>query len=107
MQKTFQDVWIRWHWRPIRHCPGRFVLPRAEQPISFEVLIGSPCTSQVFSSHAAKDPVFIVPLADGGIISYKQKDGQLVHTLNTLEGFSRKLRQLGIAVKGTPPLFRE
>jgi hypothetical protein len=45
---------------------------------------------------AAKDPVIVAPLADGGLISYRKADGTYVHTLNSREGFERKLRQLGI-----------
>ena len=50
------------------------------------------------SSPEAKDPVLVVPLKNGGLISYRQPDGRLIHTLNTAEGFSRKLQQLGIAL---------
>jgi len=55
----------------------------------------------VFSSLKAKDCVLVVPLKDGGIISYRQTDGRLIHTLNTPEGFSRKLHQLGITLQET------
>ena len=98
MNTTFQELWARWPWRPIRNCPGRYVLPWTEQPVSFEVLLDYSCIPQAFSSPAAKDPVLVVTLEDGGLISYRQSDGRLIHTLNTPEGFSRKLRQLGIAL---------
>ncbi len=101
MKTTFQELWARWPWRPIRNCPGRFVLPWTEQPIWFEVLLDCSCIPQAFSSPAAKDPVLVVPLEDGGLISYRQTDGRLIHTLNTPEGFSRKLQQLGIALPGS------
>jgi hypothetical protein len=45
---------------------------------------------------AAKDPVIVASLEDGGLISYRKPDGTYVHTLNSREGFARKLRQLGI-----------
>ena len=45
---------------------------------------------------AAKDPVIVTPFEDGGLISYRKADGTFLHTLNTREGFERKLRQLGI-----------
>lgn len=45
---------------------------------------------------AAKDPVIVTPFEDGGLISYRQADGLFLHTLNTRDGFERKLRQLGI-----------
>ena len=93
---TFQDLWTRWPWRAIRDCPGRFVLGSRTPPLSFDTLIGSPCTPATLVSAKAKDPIFVWPLQDGGLISYEQPDGNLIHTLNTAEGFSRKLQQLGI-----------
>ena len=101
MRNTFQELWARWPWRPIRNCPGRFVLPWTEQPISFEVLLDCSCTPQAFSSAKAKDPVLVVPLEDGGLISYRQTDGRLTHMLNTPEGFCRKLQELGITLQET------
>jgi hypothetical protein len=95
---TFEQLHNRWPWRPIRHCPGRLVLPRQKEPVSFETLLGMPCSPQDFSSPVAKDRVFVWPLPDGGLISYEQPDGHFIHTLNTPAGFSRKLGQLGINV---------
>jgi len=103
MTPTFEEAWARWPWRPIRNCPGRFVLPRIDQPLTFDTLLGLSSSFKEFSSHTAKDPVLVVPLEDGGFISYRQPDGRLIHTLNTPEGFSRKLRQLGIALPETHP----
>ena len=99
MRPTFQDPWARWPWRPIRNCPGRFVLPRNEQPHSYEILLGFSCTPQRHSSPTAKDCVLVVTLEDGGLISYQQADGHVIHTLNTPEGFSRKLHQLEITLQ--------
>ena len=70
-----------------------------EQPFSFEILFGFSCIPQTFVSPEAKDDVLVVPLEDGGLISYRQTDGRLFHTLNTPEGFSRKLHQLGITLQ--------
>ena len=95
---TFEQLRTRWPWRPIHNCPGRFVLPRREEPLSFDTLLGIPCFPQVFSSPVAKDRVFVWTLQDGGLISYEQPDGHFIHTLNTLAGFSRKLGQLGITL---------
>ena len=75
MKNTFQDLWVRWPWRPIRNCPGRFGLPRTEHPISFETLLGTSCVPQVFSSLEAKDCVLVMTLEDDGLISYRQADG--------------------------------
>ena len=33
------------------------------------------------------------------MISYKRDDGSFLHTLNTEEGFERKLKQLGIDLR--------
>ncbi len=50
-------------------------------------------------SAAATDPVIVVQLEGGGLISYARPDGSFVHTLNTSEGFTRKLVQLGITLR--------
>ena len=55
--------------------------------------------SHVIAEHviaAAPDPVIVAEFEDGGLISYRKPDGSFLHTLNTSEGFDRKLRQLGI-----------
>jgi predicted methyltransferase len=47
----------------------------------------------------ARDPVLVVEFEGGGLISYLREAGTLMHTLNTAEGFRRKLRQLGVELK--------
>jgi hypothetical protein len=42
------------------------------------------------------DRVVVLPCADGGLISYARINGTMLHTLNTPDGFERKLRQLGL-----------
>ena len=76
-------------------------MPWTEHTISFELLLDHSCVPQTFSSPHANDPVLVVELEDGGIISYQQADGRMIHTLNTPEGFSRKLQQLKITVAET------
>lgn len=76
-------------------------MPWTEHAISFEMLLDDPCAPQVLSSPHANDPVLVVELEDGGIISYQQADGRMIHTLNTPEGFSRKLQQLKIPMAET------
>jgi hypothetical protein len=98
---TVEQLRARWPWRPIRNCPGRFVLPRQEEPLSFEILLGRPCSPQAFSSPVAKDRVLVWSLQNGGLISYEQPDGHVIHTLNTPAGFTRKLGQLGITLSET------
>jgi hypothetical protein len=50
-----------------------------------------------YRTQAAPDPVTVVRINDGGLISYRKPDGSYLHTLNTTEGFHRKLAQLGIS----------
>jgi hypothetical protein len=61
------------------------------------VLLG--CEAPVTSHDipAARDRVLVARLRDGGVISYLRANGTCLHTLNTADGFDRKLRQLGIA----------
>ena len=58
------------------------------------------CTRPVhtFIRESARDPILVVPLHDGGLLSYAHSDGSFVHTLNTRDGFARKLSQLGIVL---------
>ena len=83
-------------WKPIRNCPGRFVLSGAKADLSYQELLGEAVEVGVYRVDAAQDTVLVVKLDDGGLISYQRADGSFVHTLNTPEGFRRKLRQLGI-----------
>jgi len=93
---SLQTLLDRWQWKPIRNCPGRFVLVTTDRSMPLDRLMGSDGHAQAFSSGAAKDTVLVVQLDDGGLISYARADGSVVHTLNTVEGFGRKLAQLGI-----------
>ena len=49
-----------------------------------------------YHTKRAKDTVLVSSVEEGGLISYRREDGSFVHTLNTAEGFQRKLLQLGI-----------
>ena len=92
---TFSALFDRWAWRPIPNCPGRYVL--AEGPIAVppdDMVPGANGSEHV--SISARDPVIVTPFEDGGLISYRKPDGRFLHTLNTREGFERKLRQLDI-----------
>lgn len=82
-------------WRPIPGCPGRSVLQRAAR-IRPEDLVGAGARLERFEVAGARDPVLVAPVEGGGLISYAKGDGRFVHTLNTPEGFARKLAQLGI-----------
>jgi phage baseplate assembly protein gpV len=87
-------------WRPIPNCPGRFVLAGGPQDQSPSQLAGEDLDIREFRVPTARDPVMVVRFEDGGIISYRRPDGRFVHTLNTPEGFDRKLHQLGIRLDG-------
>lgn len=93
---SFDDLMSRWSWRPIRNCPGRYRLDSAAYTLSMTELLGEGVEVSEFSVDAAKDTVLVARLRRGGVISYKRENGTFLHTLNTPEGFERKLRQLGI-----------
>ena len=97
---TLDDLMKTWTWRPIPGCPGRYILREASPYLSLEALLGPEAQAIEFRVEAAKDVVLVVSLDRGGIISYKRDDGTFLHTLNTEEGFERKLAQLGIDVRG-------
>jgi hypothetical protein len=93
---TFSVLFDRWAWRPIWNCPGRYAL--ASGPVATppeQIVLGATGGSEQVCD-TAKDPVIVTPFEDGGLISYRRSNGMFLHTLNTREGFERKLRQLGI-----------
>jgi predicted methyltransferase len=53
----------------------------------------------IYRAQTARDPVLVVECKGGALISYLREDGTLVHTLNTSEGFHRKLRKLGVEIE--------
>jgi len=92
---TFSALFERWAWRPIPNCPGRYVL--ADGPLATppeEMVPGANGSEHVCVT--ARDTVIVTPCEGGGLISYRRADGMFLHTLNTREGFERKLHQLGI-----------
>jgi hypothetical protein len=93
---TFDQLITTWNWQPIRNCPGRYILFGRSANLSLADLLGSEGEISEFQVEAARDTVAIVQLDRGGLISYKRADGSYLHTLNTPEGFERKLLQLGI-----------
>ena len=94
--KTFETLKANWTWKPIRNCPGRYILYGALASLSPQDLLGSEVKLNEYHVPGAKDTVIVADLGDGGLISYQRADGTYVHTLNTAEGFERKLRSLGI-----------
>ncbi|HVG35161.1 MAG TPA: hypothetical protein VM911_18995 [Pyrinomonadaceae bacterium] len=95
---TFADLFETLSWKPIRNCPGRYVLQGANSTwLRVEELTGREIKVSAHRVSAARDLVLVAALdGGGGIISYQREDGTLLHTLNTPEGFQRKLQQLGI-----------
>ena len=53
---------------------------------------------QTFKVPSARDTVLVARIEGGGLISYRRADGKHLHTLNTDEGFERKLVDLGIEI---------
>lgn len=96
---SFDEIFRRWNWTPIRGCPGRFALSGARAELRPEEIIGHEIETIEFRVAAAKDAVIVARLDGGGLISYKREGGSFVHTLNTPEGFGRKLNQLGISLR--------
>jgi len=94
---TFEELIIKWNWKPIRDCPGRYKMFASRADLVPEDLLGPEVEVKTFNVPAARDTVVVASLVGGGgLISYKRADGSYLHTLNTTEGFERKLIDLGI-----------
>ena len=93
---TFAAVFNRLVWREIPNCPGRYVLAAGPVATAPQDIVAGAGDSSEHVSAAARDPVIVTPFEDGGLISYRKADGMFLHTLNTREGFDRKLEQLAI-----------
>jgi hypothetical protein len=101
MPPDFDDLMRSWIWRPIANCPGRYTLVTDQRRLPVSVLMGSDAKIAVHRPPTARDKVLVVELrGGGGLISYQRSDGGLLHTLNTSEGFARKLAQLGVSPPG-------
>jgi hypothetical protein len=97
---TFDELLTTWDWQPIRNCPGRYILHAGARPnIAPSDVLKSKTRLAEYQVAAARDIVVVARLDKGGLISYKRADGHYVHTLNTAEGFERKLSQLGIELR--------
>jgi hypothetical protein len=92
----FDELKAKWNWKPMHHCPGRYILGDADGILSPKDLLGHEIQLSEFRVDKARDIVVVARLGDGGLISYKRIDGMYLHTLNTVAGFERKLLQLGI-----------
>ena len=92
----FSDLRSRWRWRPIPNCPGRFVFSAGPTRMTPAEILSQQAQVTEHLVASARDPVLVAVFADGGLISYRKPDGMYLHTLNSNEGFERKLQQLGI-----------
>lgn len=95
---TFDELKSKWIWRPIRNCPGRFILLDFDVNTAPDEIAGADITWSEFRVESARDIVIVGRMCDGGMISYRRKDGTYLHTLNTVAGFERKLTELGIRI---------
>jgi hypothetical protein len=95
-QYTFAALFNRWAWRPIPNCAGRYVLAAGPVATPPEDMVPGASGGSEQVSAVARDPVIVTRFEDGGLISYRKAGGMFLHTLNTSDGFERKLRQLGI-----------
>ena len=93
---NFEELKSSWSWSQIRNCPGRFIWRENDKNILPEEIVATKIEFREFQSEKAKDTIIVGRIIDGGLISYRKKDGTYLHTLNTVDGFERKLVQLGI-----------
>jgi hypothetical protein len=96
-QVTFEELLARFNWRPMRGCPGRYLLaggPVASPPGDLFGDLGF----REERSAQAPDRMFVAVVRSGGIISYARGNGTFVHTLADGAGFARKLVALGLEV---------
>jgi hypothetical protein len=94
----FEELMQSHRWVPIRGCPGRFILGGGPVGLRPEDLAGPGFELKEFRIMGARDIVVVTRLTGGGLISYRKAEGVYLHTLNTEEGFGRKLAQLGISL---------
>ena len=95
---SFEEVKRCYHWDEIRNCPGRYIAKGLPLKFSVGDLLNEPVDEVQRRSPNARDAVIIIPLEAGGLISFKREDGSYLHTLNTPEGFARKLADLVLTV---------
>ena len=93
---TFDELLAARQWKPIPRCAGRYLLAEPEPALTPAQLAQTAGAAAEFRVERAKDPVFVLLIEGGGLISYRRSDGTFLHTLNNQSGLSRKLAQLGI-----------
>ena len=95
---TFDELAAKYDLRPIRNCPGRFVIYTFGAQLFPEEILGPDVEIHTYNVAAARDTVLVALVNNCGLISYRRADGTYVHTLNTPDGFERKLLELGIEI---------
>jgi len=93
---TVDEILRRGYCKPIRGCPGRWILSEDER-LDPGTLAGRTGGSRRFRRDFVPDEIWVCALRDGGLISYRKPDGRFVHTVCDSEGFLRKLSKLDIA----------
>ena len=91
---TFDALKAAHDWQPIESCPGRYRLAGEDASRTPADLAGPGAYVAEHNVEGVRDKVLVIVLDGGGLISYVRADGSFVHTLNTAQGFDRKLRQL-------------
>ena len=100
--QSVAELEARFGSRPIPGCPGRAIL-RAPSDLDLEALLDPSVVIQTYDTlPTARHVVHLALVRDGGIISFERPDGSWVHTLNTPEGFRRRLAKLGLRDPTTP-----
>ena len=92
---TFAELLARFSWRPMRGCPGRYLLAGGSTPSPPGELFGDLGFREARSAQAP-DRVWVAAIDGGGLISYAKENGTFVHTLGDSAGFARKLHALGL-----------
>ena len=97
----FEQIFDKWDWSEIRHCPGRFIFVEGRSKLSPEEIIGIEIEVYKFRSEGIADEILTARFnTGGGLISYIKEDNQFLHSLNNEDGFRRKLCQIGIVLPG-------
>jgi len=94
--RSFEELFSAHTWIPIRGCPGRFVLRGGPSRLAPRELVGEGFELRESRVQETPDAVIAAPIENGGLISFRKGDGTYIHTLNTVAGFERKLRRLGL-----------